>query len=273
MPASAAISFSLSYSAQADADLSASDKQNFSDAVAFWDSVIDDHQDLQSRSWTLNVDTFSQAASGGGVLLGSAGPNGLIYSNVVSGSAPSNERFIISTGGQAQFNTHPDAGTLSLDTIKHEMGHALGIGTLWEDNEVYNDGVAANHNRTLTGGTPGEYVGANALAAYQAEFVGQGGAAFIPVELGGGSGTAHGHWNEEDDFGQTATGIVQVGTGNDMRNELMTGWAAPGTDFFSEMTRGSLQDIGFTLEAIPEPSSVVLSLAGLVFLGSRRKRS
>jgi hypothetical protein len=268
------MTFTLSFTGNAQSNLTSGEQQLFQEGIDFWDDVIIGHRDGVARSWNLNVDTISQAASGGGVLLGSAGPSGVIQSNVVAGSHTSNNRFFISTGGSSRFNTHPDAGTLTLDTIKHEIGHALGVGTLWENNEVYNDGISGNSSRTLAGGVAGEFMGANGLAAFQAEFVGQGSAAFIPVELGGGGGTAHGHWNESDDFGQTATGIVDF-MGRDMRNELMTGFAAPGDDFFSNMTRQSLVDIGFDVTAaVPEPgSTAILILVSLGGIAIRRRRS
>ncbi len=268
--------FGVTFSAQALTDLSAAEQSLFTDALSFWDAIIVDHRDLASRSWNLNVNTFNQAAMGGGILLGSAGPNGLIFSNAVVGALTSNGRFIISTGGDANFNVNPATGGLSLDTIKHEIGHALGIGTLWEDNEVYNDGTAGNHNRTLAGGTPGQYVGAAGLAAYQAEFVGQSGVSFVPVELGGGPGTANGHWDESDDFGQTLTGVVDL-LGRDRKFELMTGWAAPGTDFISNTTIQSLFDIGFIVNSqvtpVPEPSSIAFAAIGSIgFLVRYRRR-
>lgn len=270
--ASAQLTFTVTFTSQALSDLSVAEQAMFQDALDFWDDVIIDHRDGVARNWELNVNTFSQAASGGGVVLGSAGPSGLIFSNVVADAHTSNQRFIISTGGNANFNVHPDAGALAFSTLTHEIGHALGIGTLWEDNEVYNDGIANNSNRTLAGGTPGEYTGAAALEAWQNEFVGQSSATFVPVELGGGSGTAHGHWNEEDNFGQSLTGIVDQ-FGRDMRDELMTGYASPNPEFLSNTTVQSLYDIGFNVIAVPEPGStgVLLVLATVGVICRRRK--
>lgn len=278
LPARADMLFNVSFTAQALTDLSSAEQSLFTSGLSFWDDVIINHRDGMDRSWTLTVDTFSQAASMGSVLLGQAGPSGLTFSDPVDGvnfvTEPyANSQFIISTGGAAKFNVHPDAGPLSLDTIKHEIGHALGFGTLWEDNEVYNDGIAGNSYRTLPGGTPGEYVGAAALAAYQSEFVGQSGVTFVPVELGGGEGTAHGHWDESDDFGQTPTGVVHI-NGLDRQRELMTGWAYPGDDFLSNTTIQSLFDIGFNVNnvtAVPEPSSVIM-LSAFALVGARRLR-
>ena len=272
--ANAQLTFTVTFTSQALSDLSVAEQAMFQDAVDFWDDVIIDHRDGVARNWELNVDTFSQAASGGGVVLGSAGPSGLIFSNVVADAHTSDQRFIISTGGNANFNVHPDAGALAFSTLTHEIGHALGIGTLWEDNEVYNDGIAGNHNRTLAGGTPGEYTGAAALEAWQNEFVGQSSATFVPVETTnppGGSGTAHGHWNEEDNFGQSLTGIVDF-NGRDMRDELMTGYASPAEEFLSKTTVRSLYDIGFNVVSVPEPSSAVVLMALATVGGFYRRR-
>ncbi|TWU04091.1 PEP-CTERM sorting domain-containing protein [Neorhodopirellula pilleata] len=261
----AALTFGLQFTANATSLYDAATQQLFQDGLNFWDDIIDGHRDEVSRNWVIEVDAFNEPPVDGGILLGSAGPSSLAFSGVVADAHTSNSRFIISTAGRARFNTNP-AAVLTLDTIKHEFGHALGIGTLWEDNEVYNDGEDNNSNRTLAVGTPGQYVGQAALAAYRNEFVGQENATFIPVELGGGEGTAHGHWDEQDNFGQSNTGIVDH-QGRDLRFELMTGYAAPGDDFLAEFTRQALFDIGFTLHAVavPEPNSLML-LASLAIM-------
>jgi hypothetical protein len=281
--ASAALTFSVNFTTQALSDLDGVERGYFTDGLQFWDNVITGHRDGVSRTWSLTVSTFSQAASGGGVLLGSAGPNALAFSGLVSGATTSNGRFIISTGGGASFNVHPDAGPLNPLTIRHEIGHALGIGTLWEDNEVYNDGVDGNSNRTLAGGIAGQYTGAAALAAYQNEF--SPGAAFIPVELDGGEGTAHGHWNEAaDNFaienvagfdtdpgdGSAALTVLSgPNAGQSMDNELMTG-VLSGSGFLSNTTIQSMYDIGFTV--VPEPASTFLFALSSIGLWVRRRR-
>src|SRR5690606_3571755 len=67
------------------------------------------------------------------------------------------------------------------DILAHEIGHALGIGTLWVANGLYVPGS-------------GEYRGQHALRAYRAEFDPH--ATAVPVELAGGSGTRDLHWNQ-----------------------------------------------------------------------------
>src|SRR4030095_11482568 len=76
----------------------------------------------------------------------------------------------------------------------------------------------------------GNFVGLNAMAAY-------GGA--VPLEDGGGSGTAGSHWDE--------TGFMPNGI--QMSNELMTGYFAPGEQtYFSDTTLGALADLGYSVQ-------------------------
>ncbi len=142
--------------------------------------------------------------------------------------------------------------------VLHEMAHVLGFGTLWNANGLYTDGT-------------GEFLGTNATAAWQNDF-GQTGTP--NVELGGGPGTANGHWNEVDG-GAGATGIVD-NLGRDMRDELMTGWLNS-NPFISNMTIASFRDIGFiTTTAVPEPSLLTTMFAGLAAFGAvcqRRRKS
>jgi len=282
--AQATLTFNVVFTAQAQANLTQAEQDLFTDGLDFWDDIIDGHQDGISRTWTLNVDTFDQGPMNGGITLGSAGPINLFPSAPVPGSglsAPWPDSFILAGNGQASFNTNAAAGTLQGSVIRHEIGHALGIGTLWENNEVYNDGIAGNSFRTLAGGTPGEYTGANALAAYQAEF--DAGATFIPIELDGGGGTAHGHWNEvtdnfnmenipgpDSDPGDSSLAPTDS-LGRSLDNELLTG-VLSGEAFLSDTTIQSLIDIGFTLEipTVPEPSSALLMSLGLLLARRRR---
>lgn len=107
------------------------------------------------------------------------------------------------------------------NVILHEMGHVIGLGTLWGFNDLL-VGEGTDDPR---------YVGANAVREYRI-LAGNPAAVDIPVENTGGQGTADGHWRESV-FGP----------------ELMTGYAErPGVAMpISRMTVGALQDLGYSV--------------------------
>lgn len=269
------------YEDAADTVLSAANQAIFADAKTFWEDAITGYQDGVNRTVTIHASAFSQAAAGGGILLGSAGPRNL---TVITATGPN---ILTVSDGAARFNVHPDAvggaGLLNAATIRHEMGHILGIGTLWDTS-----GIGGGAFKSVYSNNTGMYTGANALAAYNEEF-GQA-AAFIPIELDGGPGTANGHWNERlDNFGtenapgadahpgdgvDAPTVVGGINAGKSLDDELMTG-VLSGDAYLSNTTLGSLQDIGFTTKAftaIPEPSSLLLLGFGSGLMVFRRSR-
>jgi hypothetical protein len=290
--ANASINFSIDYTGSADIDFSESEKSLFQSAVDFWGKIITGYQDGVDRNWTLTVNSFSEAAANGSIRLGYATGSDYATSEYIPNSNYAHGRFIYSTGGNAFFNTHHDAGNLSEIVIKHEIGHALGIGLLWEANEVYNDGVASNnfsyfydnsnYERYLVGGTPGQYMGAAGLNAYRSEF--DPNATFIPVELDGSDGTANGHWNEvadnttsentpgfdTDPGDDVPAPIVTSGpnSGESLDDELMTGIKS-GSAYLSATSIASLEDIGFT---VPEPKTYALIFGCLALIAGIRRR-
>ncbi len=111
-----------------------------------------------------------------------------------------------------------NSGTID-DVVLHEMGHVLGIGTLWD------------FRRTLLAGAGTSDPFFTGLGA-RAEFPGIGGAIFsgnpIPVENTGGAGTRDSHWRNSI-FGR----------------ELMQGFATAGGMPLSRVTAASLADLGY----------------------------
>jgi hypothetical protein len=150
--------------------------------------------------------------------------------NVLGGSAPC---FIRTTGklpvlSLMQLDTDDldqlqTAGLLQT-VILHEMGHALGYGTIWTDLNLLADASPPP-------GPDPHFTGLQATAAFNAV----GGASYVaslkvPVENTGGAGTADAHWRESV-FG----------------SELMTGFVDAGVNPLSRVTVASMADLGYTV--------------------------
>jgi len=114
--------------------------------------------------------------------------------------------------------------------IQHEMGHVLGIGTLWNATGL----PALLIGPVSGGGTDPYFSGASAVAQFNAN---GGHAAYagtpVPVENGGGSGTVDSHWRESV-----------------MGRELMTGYVSFVANPLSTITVGSLEDMGYTVSYV-----------------------
>lgn len=120
----------------------------------------------------------------------------------------------------------------------HEMGHALGYGTLWNDTNLADP--------TWMGGTDPHFTGAAALDAF--DDVGGSGysGAKVPVENEGGYGTADAHWRES----------VFI-------NELMTGYVDAGENPLSIVSIASMQDLGYSVDFTQaDPFSIMTSIRG-----------
>jgi hypothetical protein len=114
--------------------------------------------------------------------------------------------------------------------IMHEMGHVLGIGTLWDKFRKEDADDVDSDPR---------FVVENAVAGYQ--LLG-GLRGDIPVANTGGTGTRNVHWREST-----------------FEDELMTGFAT-GDMPVSIMTVNSLQDSGYTVdESKTEAYSILLA--------------
>lgn len=232
------------------AGMNESYKTAFTDAANFWESNLTGYRLDSASLQGVNISAVVEANDGVGGVLGSAGPtSGLFFDSALLDGDASTSDVLFSTAGSMSFDSADvdnliTAGTWE-EVIRHEMAHVLGFGTLWG----YENG-GTTYNDFYNSGS-GQYTGAAGLAAYQAEF--DSSATYVPVELGGGSGTANGHWDEVDN-GAALTGITDS-EGNDLRNELMTGWLNTPT-FLSDTTLGQFYDMGYRV--IPEPATIMM---------------
>jgi hypothetical protein len=160
--------------------------------------------------------------------------------------------------GVMQFDTTDlqmleDDGFLG-DVILHEMGHVLGIGTLWDFQGLLADPSLPPNpaNPPIVGADP-HFTGTQAIAAFNAAGGGPYADGKVPVEDTGGPGTADAHWRETV-----------------LDNELMTGFIGAGQNPLSRITVASLADQGYQVDlAAADAYTVVLPL--LRAFGTRPK--
>jgi hypothetical protein len=210
--------------------LTAKQKAAFKLAADRWThAIVGDLPDVIVGGETINnlrITAQGTAIDGPGNILGQAGPNRLRPKS--AGAAA----FLPATGDM-QFDTADLAamegdGTLN-DVITHEMGHVIGIGTIW------------THKKLLKGANTSNptFRGANAMREY-AKLRGSATPLPVPVENTGGPGTRDSHWRES---------IFNA--------EMMTGFVDPGGNPMSRVTIASLQDLGYTVNlAAAEPYSL-----------------
>jgi hypothetical protein len=121
---------------------------------------------------------------------------------------------------RADLNVLESEGLLG-DVILHEIGHVIGIGTLWEHLNVVDFSSRTNPI----------YIGAEGVAAYS-ELLGHP-VDSVPVANTGGGGTYGGHWRESS-----------------LQNELMTGYINRGANPFSLLSVASLSDLGYDVDRL-----------------------
>ncbi|MCA9172661.1 MAG: hypothetical protein KDB23_33580, partial [Planctomycetales bacterium] len=164
-----------------DSTLTTSQKAIFTQAANRWSElIIGDIPDVNVSGYGLVDDLVIEATApsidGVNGILGSAGPSSLRSGSYLP--AYGTMRF-----DSADINALENNGQL-LNVILHEMGHVIGIGTIWSYKGVL----------TGAGTSDPRYTGANAVAEYNSIFGLS--ASSIPVENTGGSGTRDAHWRE-----------------------------------------------------------------------------
>jgi hypothetical protein len=196
--------------------LTSSQHDIFKRAVNRWKEVITG--DLPNATYRgesvddLLIHASSVAIDGVNGILGQAGPDAFR-----SGS-------LLPYHGSMEFDSADMRnmernGTLYA-VVLHEIGHILGIGTIWDYKGLL-VGAGTSNPR---------FTGSRATAAYNSIFGAN--ASGVPVENTGGGGTRDSHWRESI-----------------LTTELMTGWVGPGTNLpMSRITVASLADLGYTVD-------------------------
>lgn len=231
----AAISIQLNY-----ADIGAGGVNNsgvtsaqqvlFESAKSTWEQHLTGYRDTGGPT-SVQIQVTGPDIDGPGMILGAAGPDTFVNTT----------NFTYTSTGEMFFDSADIAGLEadgSLESVVfHEIGHILGLGTLWEEHGLY---VAGSF----------EYTGATALEKYQRDFDPD--ATFIPVEQDGGEGTAESHW-DEDPGNPVANNPDAPYDGSSFNDEVMTGFSSGTLNFLSDVTIGSFFDLGYTVEYLVPP--------------------
>lgn len=200
-----------------DSSLTPAQQQVFRTAARRWSEIIvGDLPDVTVDGRLIDdieIMATAEAIDGPYGILGQAGPR--TFRPGLRG-LPSTGRMRFDTADVAMMMSN---GTFS-NVILHEMGHVIGVGTLWGSFGLL----------TGAGGANPQYVGPKALAEYQALLGGTTPPTGIPVENVGGTGSRDAHWRESVFDGELMTSIAESG-----------GVAMP----ISRMTIGSLEDLGY----------------------------
>jgi hypothetical protein len=107
------------------------------------------------------------------------------------------------------------------EVIEHEMGHVLGIGTLWNYFRALRQGLPANY----------AYTGQYGNTHWEAE----GGIGLLPIANVGAAGSIGSHWRESI-----------------LTNELMTPSISGGVNPLSRITAASMRDLGYGTAVVGE---------------------
>lgn len=177
------------------------------------------------------IDARGIAIDGASGILGQAGPTQLRSGSLL----PATGIMEFDIGDLAQLEA---SGGL-LNVIVHEMGHVLGIGTLWRNKGLLSGAGSPNP----------QFTGMNAMREF-AVLSNSPTPIPVPVANTGGQGTRDGHWREAV-FG----------------SELMTGFLNPAVNPLSRLTIASLADLGYEVNYAAADPYVLPTALELAVMG------
>jgi hypothetical protein len=219
--------------------LSTSQKNAFKKAADRWSRVI--IGDLPSVNVggeiidDLLIEARGVAIDGVSGILGQAGPTSLR-------PASAGKAALLPAKGLMSFDTadlaNMEANGTLLDVITHEMGHVIGIGTIWDLKGLLNG--AGTDNPTFTGKQAKKAFGTLRGTGPKP----------VPVENTGNPGTRDSHWRESL-----------------FRNELMSGFISEADNPLSKLTAASLQDLGYEVDVSAAESFTLPNLQSLAESG------
>ncbi len=192
--------------------MTASQETIFRQAAARWQqAIVGDLPDMVYNGVAVDdvlIDASARSIDGVNGILGQAGPDAFRSGTYLPyhGSMQFDSADLASLEASGQLQS----------VIIHEMGHVLGIGTIWSARGLLSGAGTADPR----------FRGTQATAEYNRLFGRN--ESGVPVENSGGAGTRDSHWRESV-FG----------------NELMTGYLNSGFNPLSRMTIASLADLGY----------------------------
>ena len=204
---------------------------------------------IRTQLTSLQISCFVVAVDGPGGGLAFAGPDAILAfqpplsfneETTVSFPVVSSMFFDIADSQP----TNEEERIFLLETAIHEMGHCLGIGSLWTQN-----GLIGNTNPATNGLT--QYIGgAFAIEEYR-KAINEPFAQFVPLEQAGGPGSALSHWARVPglDFPETNEQDILLafaGFFNDAGELIIP------RNVITEITYGGMADLGFAVSGINE---------------------
>ena len=195
---------------------------------SFWESVITGYQPGITLDG-IDVVVSAMPIDGPSNTLAFGGAGGFIIEQ--GGFTFFTDAELNSSAGSVTIDTADFSSPLIVDVLNHEVGHALGFGTLFDLNSL-----APN---------PGQYTGSGGLTAYQAEF--DSNATSVPLQnetLPDGTIIFNFHLDEanplSDAFGRTAQAALMTPTAENTTNAK-----DPFSNFLSDTSLGIFRDLGY----------------------------